>query len=477
MTNTTTPPTPPVRPPVNAEAIVTIAPSGLEASVRIKPPENGGTNLSHIMLKLVLAKNRVVFGVDDEVLKSLGEKPVYNTDFIVAHGIASENGADAELIYHVETNRQLKPKEREDGSVDFKDLGIIQDIKTGSLLCEKIPAVKGTPGTDVKGTPISAVDGKDKSLPEGKNTYMDEDKLRLYSSVDGHVTVLAGKINVLDVYTVNGNVSNETGNIDFSGNVVVRGDVSQGFSVKATGDVTVEGVVEAAKIIVGGNLVIRGGFLGGDSGFLEVGGNATCRFIEGGKATVRGNLDTTYIMNAAVQCGGTVNLIGKGLIRGGHVSARTSVTANFLGSPKASSANTVIEIGNDPFLIERVQQLEAEAEGQQKNIAGLEAMIGPMEKAKQAGYLTLDKVKQLEKAVQLLESLKPAYIDITESLELLKAQMEALGRGMVSVKKTAYTGLKIIIGTESLILQTEHDRVSFYTGQDGITFMPLSNKP
>jgi uncharacterized protein (DUF342 family) len=376
----------------------------------------------------------------------------------------------------VETDWQMKPKEKEDGSVDFKDLGIIQEIKAGSLLCEKKPAVKGTPGTDVRGVAIAAQDGKDKSLPEGKNTYMDEDKLKLYSSVDGHVTVISGKINVLDVYTVNGNVSNETGNIDFVSNVVVRGDVAQGFSVKATGDVTVEGVVEAAKIIVGGNLVIRGGFLGGETGLLEVTGKATCRFIESGKAIIRGDLETTYIMNAMVQCSGTVNLIGKGLIRGGHVSARTSVTANFLGSPKASSANTVIEIGNDPFLIQRFEELSKETEESQKNIAGLEAMVGPMVKARQAGYLTAEKLKQLEKAVQLLATLKPSHEEAMEQLETLRKQMEALGRGMVNVQKTAYTGLKLIIGTESLILQTEHDRVSFYVGQDGITFIPLSNK-
>jgi uncharacterized protein (DUF342 family) len=475
MTNTTTPQTPPL-PPVNAEATVTIAPNGLEASIRIKPPENGGTNLSQIMLKLFLAKNRVVFGVDDELLKSLGEKPVYHTDFVVARGIPSENGADAELIYHVETNRQLKPKEREDGSVDFKDLGTIQDIKKGDLLCEKIPANPGTAGTDVRGGKLPFIAGKDKNLPEGKNTVSDEEKLKLYAAVDGHVSVLGGKITILDTFVVNGNVSNETGNIDFTGSVVVRGDVSQGFSVKATGDITVEGVVEAAKIKTGGVLVIRGGFLGGDSGMLEVEGNTVCRFIEGGQASIKGDLETTYIMNAVIKCGGTVNLTGKGLIRGGYVSARTSVTANFLGSPKASSANTVIDIGNDPFLQGQYEELSKEAESHKKNIAGLEAMIGPMEKAKQAGYLTLDKIKQLEKAVQLLEGLKPAYLDITESLELLKSQMEALGRGMVNVKKTAYTGLKIIIGSESLILQTEHDRVSFYAGQDGITFVPLSNK-
>jgi uncharacterized protein (DUF342 family) len=472
MTNVNTTPSPP---PVNAEAAVTVKPHALEASIRIKAPQNGGADLSYPMLKIFLAKNRVIFGIDEATLKSLGEKPVYDIDFVIARGVPSENGIDARLEYHVETHRQIKPKEKEDGSVDFKDLGTIQDIKKGELLCEKIAAIPGKPGTDVRGVPIPGRDGKDIALPEGKNTVASEDKLKLFSAVDGHVTFLGGKISILNTFVVEGNVSVETGNIDFSGNVVVRGDVTQGYSIKAAGDVTVEGVVEAAKITIGGDLVIRGGFLGGENGLLDVSGNAICRFIEGGQAVIKGNLETTYIMNAVVKCSGEVNLTGKGLIRGGYVSARTSVTANFLGSPKASSANTVIEIGNDPFIGERFEKLTKEAEEHAKNIAGLESMVGPMEKAKQAGYLTFDKVQQLEKANTLLAALKPAYNDITEALDTLRMQMESLGRGMVNVKKTAYTGLKLIIGTETLILQTEHDRVSFYNGQEGITFIPLAN--
>jgi uncharacterized protein (DUF342 family) len=465
-----------ILPPVDAEAFITVSHDGLEASLKIKPPENGGKDLAFPMLKIFAAKNRVIFGVDDGILKSLGEKPVYNTEFIIARGIHKENGTHAELVYHVETHRQIKPKERADGTVDFKDLGLIQEIKKGQLLCEKIPASPGKPGTDVRGVALAAVDGKDIALPEGKNTVVSEDKLKLFSALDGQVTFAGGKINILNTFTVEGNVSVETGNIDFNGNVVVRGDVAHGYTIKAAGDVTVEGVVESAKLTVSGDLVIKGGFLGSDGGELEVAGSAFCRFIEGGQAIVKGNLDTTYIMNARVICGGTVNLSGKGLVRGGYLSARTCITANFLGSPQASSGNTVIEIGKDPFLIAQYEQLTKEAEEQEANIANLEAVVVPMTKAKQSGILTFEKVKQLEQAVALLENLKPAYISLKETLENIEAVIESLGRGTVNVQKTAYTGLKIVIGQETLILQKDHDYVTFYNGADGITFVPLTNK-
>ena len=460
-------------PPVNAEAAISIAPNGLEASVKISPPQNGGADLNYVALKIFLAKNRIVYGINDAVLKSMGENPAYNKEMVIARGVPSEDGIDARLVYHVETDRQIRPKEKEDGSVDFKDLGIIQDVKRGHLLCEKIAATPGRDGTDVRGTVIKANPGKDLSLPDGKNTTVSEDKLKLLAAVDGHVSITAGKINIMDTYVVNGSISVETGNIDFSGNVVVRGDVSQGYSLKATGDVTVEGVVEAAQVTTGGNLIIRGGFLGGDNGSLYVGGNAICRFIESGNVVANGDLETTYIMNATVKCGGKINLIGKGLIRGGYVSSRISVTAAHLGSPKAASANTVIEIGNDPFLVERFEKLSKEAEEHEKNITSLETMEAQLEKIKAAGQLSPEKNKQLEKVKAHLENLRPTYKDIQEALATLSVQMSTLGRGTVNVKQTAYMGLKIIIGDETLILQKDHDHVSFYNGAEGLAFVPF----
>ena len=460
-------------PPVDAEAMLDIAPDGLQASIRIKAPENGGADLTYGALKVFLAKNRVVYGLDEQLLQDLCANPIYNESFVIARGTPREDGTDAELVFHIERDRQLKPKEREDGSVDFKDLGAIQEIAKGFLLCEKIPATPGVNGTDVRGMSLRAAPGKDLFLPEGKNTVVSEDKLKLYAGVNGHVTFIGGKISVLDTFVVDGNVSVETGNIDFAGNVVVRGDVAQGYAVKATGDVTIEGTVEAASLIVGGNLVIRGGFLGGDAGTIQAAGNVTCRFIEGGRVILRGNLETTYIMNAEVKCGGTVNLSGKGLIRGGHVSSRSSVTASFLGSEKSSSASTVIEVGNDPSLVVSYDKAARAAADHEKNIAGLEAMVAQLEASRASGALSADRAQQLEKANVMLANLKPAYQAAKAEAERLELQMSRLGRGTVNVRRTAHTGIKIVIGQEILILQGDHERVTFYTTKDGITFGPL----
>ena len=459
--------------PVNASAVASISPDGLEATIRIRPPENGGTALSYLALKIFLTQNKITFGLDEDTLRSLGERPVYNTTLVIARGTPPEDGADARIVYYIETDMKLKPKEKEDGKVDFKELGLIQEVKRGQILCEKIEALPGNPGTTVSGASIPQAPGKDVALPAGSNTVLSEDKLKLYADLDGLIMIGGSKINVLNVYIVNGDVSLETGNIDFSGSVVVRGSVMGGFAVRADGDVTVDGVVESANITSGGTLVVRGGFFGGDSGRLDVAGDLICRFIEGGEVNVKGSLESTYIINATVICGGAVNLTGKGLIRGGHIKARSSVTANLFGSPKALSAKTVIEAGTDLGLLEDYEWLKADFKQTEKKISELEADIAPLEKARAAGFLTPDKVSQLNKAKAALAELQPSYKDMKEMVAIFEQQISQLVRATVNVKQAAYAGLKIIVGDASMTLQSDIERVSFCRSNDGIIFRPI----
>lgn len=70
------------------------------------------------------------------------------------------------------------------------------------------------------------------------------------SQVSGHVILENDKIFVSNVLELV-NVDNSTGDIDYEGDVVVKGNVLAGFTVKATGDITVSGIVEGATVIAG----------------------------------------------------------------------------------------------------------------------------------------------------------------------------------------------------------------------------------
>lgn len=79
--------------------------------------------------------------------------------------------------------------------------------------------------------------------------------------MDGHVSLVEGKVFVSDVYEVE-NVDLSTGNIDFEGSVQVNGNVSSNFVIRAGGNVIISGVVEGAYIEAGGNIIIARGMNG-----------------------------------------------------------------------------------------------------------------------------------------------------------------------------------------------------------------------
>jgi len=90
----------------------------------------------------------------------------------------------------------------------------------------------GVDGVNVFGKTIDFKKGRNVDFNNGKNTYISQGGLQLKANTDGCVEISNGKVYVNDVYVVN-DVDNETGNIDFVGDVVINGDVKAGFSVKS----------------------------------------------------------------------------------------------------------------------------------------------------------------------------------------------------------------------------------------------------
>ena len=70
------------------------------------------------------------------------------------------------------------------------------------------------------------------------------------------------ELNIKNLYVVNGDVDNSTGNINFNGDLNIMGNVTAGFSVTATGSVAIDGGCEGCKIYAGKDIIIRKGCQG-----------------------------------------------------------------------------------------------------------------------------------------------------------------------------------------------------------------------
>jgi len=182
----------------------------------------------------------------------------------IAQGKDAINGKDSKIKLLVQSaqDRILRPKERDDGSVDMRDLGDIICVKVGDPLAKKIPLTDGTTGFTVTGTPLAPVAGEDVILQAGEGTTISpKNDQVLVSTLVGLPRIIDNGMEVDSVYRIK-NVDVSTGNIKFEGSVIIDGDICEGMKVTATGDITIGGFVESATLEAGGDITIGSGIIG-----------------------------------------------------------------------------------------------------------------------------------------------------------------------------------------------------------------------
>ncbi|MDR3247556.1 MAG: FapA family protein, partial [Treponema sp.] len=223
------------RNPANDSTIsIDILEGEMKAAIKVSQPGPGGRDYSAENYVNFLHSNKVSYGLKDDAINQLVDKPVYGEMVVVAEGDKVIDGQDAYIQYNFEVdNSKVRLQESKNGRVNFKDLNIIQNVVENQPLAVKIAAEKGKDGKNIRGVALPSKDGKDIPMPLGKNVHQADDGVNILADINGQVLVVIGKIYVEEVYTVDGGVNLKSGNIDFQGTVIINGDVEDGFFVKA----------------------------------------------------------------------------------------------------------------------------------------------------------------------------------------------------------------------------------------------------
>ena len=278
---------------------------------------------------------------------------------IVAQAPAPIDGKDAYMVYEFETDRsKLKAKVSDSGQVNFKELNNIQNVVEGQPLAHKVPAEKGKMGHSLFGQPFEAKDGKDIPLPLGRNVTVDKDGLTILAATNGQFLFVNDKVSVEPVMEVDG-VNIKTGNITFNGSVVCKGNVEDGFNVKASGNIEVSGAVGRCHLESDGSIIVSQGIMGRDEGEIICGKTLWAKFIQNTRVSVGENVIVTdSIMNSDVTAMKKIVLQGKrAQITGGHLFATEIIAAKNIGST-GGGTETVLEVGYDPKAKQRLLELQ-----------------------------------------------------------------------------------------------------------------------
>ena len=450
--------------PVDAIIEVSISNDKLEATVKIEPPKHGGIGPNIQTLRTAFANKNVTYGINNKILLDICNKPTYNKDIIFARGTEPINGIDGTYEILFQVLKDSKPKERDDGTVDFHNLEIVENVKQGQVLCRITHPTEGKDGISVTREKISSIKGKPVPSLLGKNTRLNKDGNAIVATIDGQVECNNGKINVNETLYIKDNVDNSTGNIKVVGNVIINGAVLPGFIVEAAGNIQVNGGVSSATLIAGGNIILASGVIGGK---LNCGGDLTSRFIENSSVFVKGNIKTDYIMNSNIKCGKSLQTVSSiSRIVGGVYVVGQNVVARIIGS--SAGINTSLELGTDSAIIERQQELIKELPSLEAKIHSLKNLISLLRQFESSKRLTPDKKQMLENALFSYEEITELFKNGKEELEQITESIRVKGYGRIICTDTIHPGTTVKIGSVQMRIREPLLGKSLYYSEEGI---------
>lgn len=452
-------------PAVDAAAHASVSSDQLEAYINLEPPSNGGEPVTMELMTAALEKSGISYNIDTKRLEELIKLPFYGEDILIATGEMPENGTDGTISFTFETDTsKLKPKENADGSVDFHDLGIVQNVTKGHVLAIITPPTEGKPGMSVRGKDLNQKKGKPVPSYVGKNTELNEDGTQILSKIDGQISFDGRKVSVQETYYIRGDVDNSTGDVKVQSSLDVSGIVLPGFKVEAGKNICVKGTVENAEVRAGGNIELMSGITGSE---LYCEGDLTCRFIESCNVFVKGEITAEYILNSNIKCGKSIKTVGRrAKIIGGNCLAGHNIVTTTIGS--IANVKTRLELGTDHTVIQRQQELMQKVPDLETSINKLKPLLSLLTQMEEHDRLTPEKAEILSKVKYSYNASVDELQKTEKELEDIAERINSRGYGRILCEGTIYPGTTVVIGPTTLNVYEQLVNTSLYYNEGNI---------
>lgn len=447
--------------------------NNLEATIKLTKPKRGRDVTVSQVLEACEEKG-IVFGVRKKAINTIIQEKIYDQKVILAKGKDAIHGVDASIRFSFNTEKKQAPEKKSTGenekeevkSVDFKELDWIINVGADEILATKIPAVEGTDGTDIFGKTIIAKIPKDINLTTGKNTYITEDGLHLKSKIDGQVMQNGKTINVEPILNISGNVDYSTGNIDFLGTVIIKGNVVSGFSVKAGEDIYVEGLVEDCTLESQGKIVVNNGILGNEE-FLHTiyaKEGLKAQFIQHMKIKTDGIVEVSkHILHSYVEAGEKVICTsGTGKIIGGEIKAQKGIECNIAGGPFETPTKLILDVYTE--IVKEESEINKEMLILEENKFKIEKLIKDVEPFKDS--LPEGMREKTEEAFKQLAAINNRYVVLQETRADIEEQRQEIRNQQIKVLSKIYPGVIIKIGREIYLNRVEKIRTDFFIDKE-----------
>jgi len=456
---------------VDAVLHITVSTDLMSAQVSYLPAV-GGKKLDDLAVIQALKAAKVLKGIHSNVMKQLANNPPEPLQATIAEGKPPTESTPGKLDYLVTPlqRRQLVPQLRDDGSMDMRELGSVDTVAEEQPLLRRIPPVPGQNGYNVQGAAVPAKPPADLALVPGDGTRIHAtDPNLLIAVLPGVPIEISGGVRIDSVLNLNHDIDLSTGNINYRGSVVIKGDITRGMSVKATGDILIQGSVEPSLIEAGGNITITEGVLGNPlDGAIDDTASYELQIVAGGVLSAR-HAQHAFLKGSGVQIGnqlfhclvhanGPVQ-VGAATARntilvGGIVQAREHIGAGIIGA--ASHSKTVLDFS--PMFADLTQKSkQVHAQLTEKN-----ALSRTLQAASERNKMRASDVQTMQKLKNTLDSIAREIAALEASLDSVKAEIDGIKKRIaVRVAGRLYPGVEIRVLNDGDTIHTEHNAGTF----------------
>ncbi|OCH49592.1 DUF342 domain-containing protein [Vibrio cyclitrophicus] len=454
----------------DASVAVELSDDEMLASLVVTGPYNGkpllGSDIIHCLALAHITKGINKLALRKVLMMSSKLKPGEKFIQPVAKGTQPVKGKDAKFAALVEdiTRQVLKPRSKDEGKIDMRDLGQTITVGQNDHLMKRTPATKGIAGFTVQGRVIPPLPGQDSLIKPGKGTYISpDDPNLLLASYPGLPIIKDRTIEVDDALCVS-NVDVSTGHVKFKGNVFVSGNIEPGMIVKATGSITVGGFIESAEVQAQGNIKVAKGIIGHTT---KEGEPKSC------KVFTKGSITASYAQNAELQsandirlgvhsmsndirCGNNLivmdSLKKHGTLSGGEAKVGGKVECVFLGveGDTATKVHGFARYDGYRQKIVELKETYKHAQEQTMEVIRQELEFKKRSKAERTEAEALEIEQQREKNNLAIENTK-------SHLDTLEAEFETnLAECTVEAHEKVYTRVTIQFGDETVTTKRTH---------------------
>ncbi|MFA1820650.1 DUF342 domain-containing protein [Virgibacillus oceani] len=438
------------------------------AEVRLKDTDiHEEFNMNEHDVRQLLKDYNINTGIDDETVRLLYSEPTKDVfPIVIAKGTPPIHGEDGKVNFM--TNIHPTEIDRTKGW-NFRDVMRIPSLKKGEKIADIILPTDGENGRDIHGNILQAKKGKPSNIKAGKNVVFREKSLAFYAVINGQLNVSGRNIHIQPVYEVSETLSMKEGNLEFTGTIIIHGDVPSGYTVKAEGDIKVFGMVEAATIISGGSIFIAEGLAGQKNGIIQAEESIRLGYINQGEAVAGNDL---YAENSIIHSICSVKnhvFCQRGNIIGGFLSVGKSLEARDIGT--RFGTKTEIIFGIDKTLHIQEEKLLIKKKELQDTIKKL-TVLGEKLKQQASSENPKSRIMQLKQRNSYTKA-KEKLSETETLLGELNAQIGSEAEAELIVNNYLFNQVTVAFGKYKRIINTDYHYVKMFLRKNEIIIEPL----